>query len=165
MAAQQFFEACWNGIQAHTSPYYESYVNGDRQGGLINQYSLQYTLDFLVIEEIDYVKTLLEAPLVQQHLNGMREADKTSGNNSVVQWIGSVLKTLITFSSITKEAEEMWDLDFNVFLSEETFAETNNSPRSVCAGFVWQISTWFPKETLESLLGYIKAIFDDVSST
>ena len=160
MPAQEFFNACWDSIQAHATPYYASYVDGERQGGLINQYQLQYTFDFLVIEEIDFLQALLEAPLVKQQLDGMALA----AGDTVTNWITSVLGTLVNFSSITKEAEEMWSFDFNVFLSEETFAETNNSPRSVCAGFVWKVCNWFPKQTLESLLSYIKIIFDDANS-
>ena len=161
MAAHEFFNACWDSIQAHAVPYYASYVDGDRQGGLINQYQLQYTFDFLVIEEIDYLQALLEAPLVKEQLDGM----SATGGDAVTSWITSVLGTFVNFSSITKEAEEMWSFDFNVFLSEETFAETNNSPRSVCAGFVWKVCNWFPKQTLESLLAYIKMIFDNLNST
>ena len=160
MAAQDFFNACWHSLQAHAAPYYASYVDGERQSGLINQYQLQYTFDFLVIEEIDYLQALLEAPLVKQQLDGMSAA----GGDAVSSWITSVLGTLVNFSSITKEAEEMWSFDFNVFLSEETFAETNNSPRSVCAGFVWKVCNWFPKQTLEGLLSFIKIIFDDPNS-
>jgi importin-9 len=165
MVADEFFNAVWNSIQAHGAPYYASYVDGERQGGLINQYQLQYTIDFLVIEEIDYLQALLEAPQVKTQLDSMLAQDTAQNGNLVTTWISSVLGTLVTFSSITKEAEEMWSFDFNVFLSEETFAETNNSPRSVCAGFVWKLCGWFPKQTLESLLGCIKAIFDDPNAT
>ena len=164
MAAQDFFNAIWNSIRAHDAPYYASYVDGERQGGLINQHQIPYTFDFLVIEEIDYLQALLEAPQVRRQLDEMLASDTASNGSSVSSWIASVLGTLVTFSSITKEAEEMWEVDFNVFLSEETFAELNNSPRSVCAGFVWKICTWFPQQTLESLLGYIKMIFDDPNS-
>jgi hypothetical protein len=164
MAASDFFNACWDAMQAHATPYYASYVDGERQGGLINQYQLPYTLDFLVIEEIDYLQILLEAPSVRQQLDAMLAADNSSNGTSVNNWITQVLSALVTYSSITNEAEEMWDIDYNVFLSEETFAETNNSPRSVCAGFVWKICGWFPKQTLESLIGYVKAVFDNANS-
>lgn len=165
MASHEFFKACWDSIQAHGVPYYVSYIDGERQGGLINQYQLQYTLDFLVIEEIDYLQTLLEANQVKQQLDAMIAADTASSGGSVAEWLSSVLGTLVTFSNVTKEAEEMWSIDFNVFLSEETFAETNNSPRSACAGFVWKICNWLPAQTLESLLGYIKMIFEDSNAT
>ena len=165
MPAQQFFEACWSAITSHSDPYYSSFVEGDRESGLVNQYELAYSLDFLVIEEIDYLQNLLEAPLVQEHLNSMKEDDRAKNGNYVSSWLMSVLRTLVLFSSITKEAEEMWELDYNVFLSEETFAETNNTPRSVCAGFVWKVSSWFPKETLETLVALVQELFDTNSST
>ena len=165
MPANDFFDICWNAIQAHAQPYYLSYIEGDRQGGLINQYQLHYTFDFLVIEEIDYLQTLLEAPSVKLHLDNMQATDTASNSTSVSTWLLSVLETLVKFSSITKEAEEMWNIDFNVFLSEETYAETNNSPRSVCAGFVWKICNWFPNQTVESLLDYARAVFAGTDTT
>lgn len=165
MPAQQFFEACWNAIHSHCEPYYSSYVEGDREGGLVNQYLLPYSFDFLVLEEIDYLQTLLEAPLVQDHLNGMSESDRATNGNSVSTWLASVLRTLVTFSAISKESEEMFELDYNVFLSEETFAETNNTTRSVCAGFVWKVCGWFPHQTLETLVGYLREVFDNGAST
>lgn len=131
----------------------------------MNQYQLPYSFDFLVIEEIDYLQNLLEAPLVQEHLNQMKESDRANNQNSVSTWLGSVLRCLITFSSISKEAEEMWELDFNVFLSEETFAELNSTTRSVCAGFVWKVCGWFPQETLETLVTYVREVFDNTNST
>jgi hypothetical protein len=165
MPAQQFFEASWSAIQSHGEQYYSSYVEGDREGGLVNQYQLPYSFDFLVIEEIDYLQNLLEAPLVQEHLTSMKEADRANNGNSVSSWLATVLRTLVTFSSVSKESEEMWELDYNVFLSEETFAETNNTTRSVCAGFVWKVCGWFPQETLETLVSYVKEVFENSSST
>jgi importin-9 len=163
--SQEFFNACWNAIQAHSTPYYASYIDGDFEGGLINQYHLPFTLDFLVIEEIDYLQTLLDAPDVVRQLKDMQRADDESNGSSINDWIMQILGALVAFSSITEETQEMWEIDFNVFLSEETFAETNNTPRSVCAGFVWKICDWYPRQTLESLLAYIKVVFGDQNST
>ena len=158
MPAGDLFSACWDALQAHGAPFFASYVEGDRQGGLINQYQLAYTLDFLVIEEIDYLQTLLSAPQVKQKLDSME-------GPSIHAWIASVLETLAAFSFITREAEQMWELNFNTFLSEESFSEVNNSPRSVCASFTWKISAWFSEHTLSSLLEYTRTIFTTESST
>ena len=165
MNAQDLFQSCWDSIQSHAGPYYASYVEADRASGQINQYNLHYTFDFLVIEEIDYIQNLLEAPHVKQQLDELLKADQQNNSNGVVDWITKVLGTLVTFSSITNEAEQMWEFDFNLFLSEETFAETTNSARSVCAGFIWKLCAWFPQQTLGSLVGYIKLIFEDSAST
>ena len=164
VAADEFFNVVWDSIQAHGPPYYASYVDGGRQGGLINVYQLQYTLDLLVIEEIDYLESLLGAPKVKSKLDAMLTTDQSSEGNSINQWLSTVLRTLVIFSSITKEAEEMWSFDFNVFLSEETYAEANNSLRSVCAGFIEKLCNWFPNPTLGSLLGCLKGIFEDTSN-
>ena len=157
MPAEDFFTACWDSIQAQGAPYYASYVDGERQGSLINQYQLTYTLDFLVIEELDYLCSLIIAPSVKQKLDGM-------GAGSVQTWISSVLGTLVALSSITSEAEQIWDLDINTFLSEESFSEINNSARTVCASFVWKIAPWLTQPMLASLLDYLKVVFNDPSS-
>ena len=91
----------------------------------------------------------------------MLVADQSSNGSSITQWLSTVLGTLVIFSSITKEAEEMWAFDFNVFLSEEAYAETSNSLRNVCAGFIWKLCNWFPSPTLSSLLGCLKGVFED----
>ena len=158
MPAEDLFTVCWDSLQAQGPPYNASYVEGERQGGLINQYQLSYTLDFLVIEEIDYLSSLLSAPQVKRKLDGMDA-------QSVQAWISSVLGTLVAFSSITSEAEQMWELNFNTFLSEESFSEVNNSPRTVCASFVWKVVQWFPQPTLASLLDYVKIIFSDANTS
>ena len=159
MPAGDFFEACWDSIQAHGAPYYASYVEGDRQGALINQYQLSYTLDFLVTEEIDYLQGLLSAPQVKTKLNDMNV------ERSIESWISTVLGPLVAFSSITSEAEQMWDLNFNTFLSEESFSEISGSARSVCGSFMWKISAWFSHPTLSSIHDYAKMIFNDSGST
>ena len=115
-------------------------------------------MDFLVIEEIDYLQSLLSAPQVKAKLDEMDDGGLRT-------WMSSVLATLVAFSSITNEAEQMWELNVNTFLSEESFSEVNNSPRSVCASFVWKISGWFPQQTLASLRDYAQLIFHDSNSS
>ena len=165
MPVMDFFNACWDALQAHSVPYYAAYVEGDRAGQCVNQYQLPYTVDFLVLEEIDYLQTLLDSAQVKEQLNGMIAADQANSGDAMMGWLRSILATLITFSSITTEVGEMWNFDFNTFLSEETFGETSNSPRSVCAGFIWKISAWFPHHTLAGLIDSIKTIFDDTNSS
>ena len=138
-------------------------MDGDRQGGLVNIYGLPYTFDSLVIEELDYLQTLLDSGEVKVRLEQMYAADCASNGSTIANWIMQVMGSLVTFSCITAESEGLWEIDFNVFLSEETFAETNNSPRSACASFVWKICSWLPAQALDSLIAYMKVVFHDGS--
>jgi len=157
------FSACWLALKSHGIPYYQSYVDGDKQGNLITANGLPYTLDMLVIEELDFMQVLLESPTVKQHLDGVIGAAAEGEHHSVAEWINEVMGSLVTFSAITSESEGLWDIDFNVFLSEEAFGEINSNPRTACASFVWKICTWLPKNTLDSILGYMKLIWADVT--
>ena len=161
LGTQDLFTTCWEALQAHGEPYYASYVDGDRQGGLINIYGMPYTFDSLVIEELDYLQTLLDSSEVKARLEELYAVDCASNGSTIANWIMQVMASLVTFSCITAESEGLWDIDFNVFLSEETFAETNTSPRSACASFVWKICSWLPTQTLESLVACMKVIFGD----
>ena len=157
------FGACWVALKSHGIPYYQSYVDGDKQGNLVTMNGLPYTLDMLVIEELDFMQILLDSPTVKSQLDSVIAAAVEGEPNSVTSWITEVMGSLVTFSAITSESEGLWDIDFNVFLSEEAFGEINTNPRTACASFAWKICTWLPRNTLDSILGYMKLIWEDTT--
>lgn len=159
MNTLDFFQASWTTLQAMAEPYHDFFVEGSRQGSLMDQYNLSYTLDALVAEIVDYLQTLLQSISVTEHLATMREADRLNGTDTSRAWIADVLRSNIIFASITTESESLWDVDYNCFLSEETYAESNSTPRSVCAGFMKTLSSTFPQESLEGVLTYSQAVF------
>ncbi|MCJ1435207.1 hypothetical protein MMC27_004579 [Xylographa pallens] len=130
LPTQELFVACWTALQAHGGPYYASFVDGDKQNNLVTANGLPYTFDLLVIEEIDFLQTLLDAPDVRVRLDAMFDNEQLGKDNAISEWVMVVMGSLVNFSAITSESEGLWDIDFNVFLSEETFIETNNTPRS-----------------------------------
>lgn len=131
----------------------------------MSTYDLAYSLDMLVIEELDFLLTLLDAPAVKAKMDEMTKDDAEGNGTTITKWISELMGVLVTFSIITTEQQELWNIDFNVFLSEETLADANNSPRNVCAAFVYRICSWLPVQTLDSLLGYMKLIWADARST
>ena len=163
LPTQELFVACWAALQAHGGPYYASFVDGDKQNNLVTANGLPYTFDLLVIEEIDFLQTLLDAPDIRVRLDAMFDNEQLGKDNAISEWVMVVMGSLVNFSAITSESEGLWDIDFNVFLSEETFIETNSTPRSSCAAFVWKLSSWLPKQTVESIGGYMKLIWEDAS--
>ncbi|MCJ1384546.1 hypothetical protein MMC17_007663 [Xylographa soralifera] len=163
LPTQELFTACWTALQAHGGAYYACFVDGEKQSNLVTANGLPYTFDLLVIEELDFLQTLLDAPGVKQQLDVMINDEQDGKGDAISQWVMEVMGALVNFSAITSESEGLWDIDFNVFLSEETFAETNNTPRSSCAAFVWKLSSWLSKQTLNSIVGYMKLIWEDAS--
>ena len=62
------FSATWQELLALQGQYHELYINDERQGRLEDTDGLPYTLDFLVLEEIDFMQSCLRAPPVRKEL-------------------------------------------------------------------------------------------------
>lgn len=124
---------------------------------------LPYTLDFLVIEELDYMQTLLNTSAIKHELDmqlkpkdGIAEARDTT-------WITQISALAVGYSHILTEDAELWEVDVNIFLSEETSETASYSARNACAGIVTKLCSYhWP--VLESLLSYTQSIFDATSS-
>lgn len=155
------FSTVWDSLQAHVGPYIALYVADNQQGRLEDADRLPYTLDFLVIEELDYLQTLFGSVTVKRELDAQLAPDKVLDGALEATWVGQIMAILVGYSQITQEDEGLWNIDVNVFLSEETSETANYSPRNACTGLAQKITKW---PVLESLLGYTKTIFGAGSS-
>lgn len=122
---------------------------------------MPYTLDFLVIEELDYLQTLFGSVTVKRELEAQLAPEKTSDGALEGTWVGQIMTVLVGYSQITQEDEGLWNFDVNVFLSEETSETANYSPRNACTCLVQKLTKW---PVLESLLRYTKIVFEGGSS-
>ncbi|KAI4142384.1 MAG: hypothetical protein L6R39_004958 [Caloplaca ligustica] len=156
------FSTVWDSLQAHVGPYIALYVADNQQGRLEDADRLPYTLDFLVIEELDYLQTLFGSVTVKRELDAQLAPDKVLDGALEATWVGQIMAILVGYSQITQEDEGLWNIDVNVFLSEETSETANYSPRNACTGLAQKITKW---PVLESLLGYTKTIFGAGSSS
>lgn len=137
------------------------YVDNSRQGRLEDADRLPYTLDFLVIEELDYIQTLVGSITVKRELEAQIAPEKLSNGTFNETWVAQIMTILVGFSQITQEDEGLWDFDVNVFLSEETSETANYSPRNACSYLVQKL---FKYPVLDSLLARTKTIFEEGSS-
>lgn len=158
----ELFSTIWEGLQAHLGPYHALYVIENRQGRLEDADRLPYTLDFLVIEELDYIQTLLNTATLRRELDAQLTPEKMTNGAYNSTWIAQVMPILVGYAQITMEDEGLWDIDINIFLSEETSETANYSPRDACSNFIAKLCAW---PVFESLLTYGKALFEDPSST
>lgn len=155
------FKAIWGGLAAHVLPYHELYVVDVRQGRLEDADRLPYTLDFLVIEELDYIQTLLHHGAIQRELEAQQTPEMLTNGAYQSTWIAQVIPVLVGFAQITTEDEGMWDIDVNVFLSEETSETANYSVRDACSNFARKLCGL---PVRRSVFAYCKTIFDNGTS-
>ncbi|KAL9641218.1 MAG: hypothetical protein Q9204_000206 [Flavoplaca sp. TL-2023a] len=158
----QLFSTIWESLQAHVGPYLALYVDDNRQGRLEDADRLPYTLDFLVIEELDYIQTLVGSITVKRELEAQIAPEKLSNGTFDGTWVAQIMTILVGFSQITQEDEGLWDFDVNVFLSEETSETANYSPRNACSCLAQKLCKY---PVLDSLLAHTKAIYEDASSS
>lgn len=158
----ELFVTVWEALQAHLAPYHTLYTGDETaQGRLEDSDRLPISLDFLVIEELDYMHTLLGLAAVKQELDNQLHSGEGGLNTT---WITQILAVAVGYSYIPTEDAEMWELDVNCFLSEETSETANYTARNACAGLTATLSNlrW---PVPEILLAYSKPIFEDTSSS
>lgn len=155
------FSTLWQSLQAHLGPYHALYVSESRQGRMEDADRLPYTLDFLVIEELDYIQTLLSTTPVRREMEAQVAPDGVPNGAHNGTWITQVMTILVGYAQITQEEEGLWDFDVNVFLSEETSETANCSPRNACSSFVTKLCRW---PVVDHLLTHSRTIFEDAAS-
>jgi len=130
------------------------YIQEDRQSRLEDADGLPYTLDFLILEELDFMQACLRAPPVRAQLE--QELQNQTPDNS---WVTQVMKLAVAYAQITTEEEGLWDVDVNIFLSEETSVTANYTPRTACGDLVIKLGEWLTEPTVNGLLTYTRALY------
>lgn len=154
------FSATWQELSSLKDRYYQLYIGDDRQGRLEDADGLPYTLDFLIIEELDFMQACFRAPPVKKEL----EQQLKSQSAGATKWISEVINIAVTYAHITTEEEGLWDIDVNVFLSEEVNVTANYTPRTACGDLVIKLGEWLNSATVEGLLSYTRTLYTENGS-
>lgn len=156
----ELFGATWQALQAHLEPYHILYTGEDNnEGQLEDADRLPMSLDFLVVEELDYVQTLLSTAAIKHELDTQLAPENAVNGNHSGSWITQILALAVGFSYVTAEDANMWEFDVNCFLAEETSETADYSARNACAGLVSKLCT-FNWPVVEGLLDFSKTIFE-----
>ena len=158
------FSAIWEALQAHLTPYHILYTGEEqKEGQLEDADRLPYSLDLLVMEELDYTQTLLNTTSIKQAFEAqLVGSDVTNGTHNA-SWLTQLLALSVGYAHISAEDANMWEFDVNTFLAEEAAETAQYSARNACAGVVTKLCTYnWP--VLESLLPFTKATFEEESS-
>ena len=158
------FTSIWEALQAHVGPYQQMYTGDEqRQCRMEDADRLPYTLDFLIIEELDYMQTLLNTSAIKREVDAQLKPENPSVEAQGTLWIIQIAAVAVGYSHILTEDAELWEVDVNIYLSEETSETANYSARNACAGLVTKLCS-YDWPVLECLLGHTKSIFEDGAS-
>ncbi|KAI9893176.1 MAG: hypothetical protein M1814_000724 [Vezdaea aestivalis] len=158
-----YFSAIWQELLALQELYYTSYISDDQQNRLVDSDNLPYSLDFLVLEDIDFMQSCLRAPPVKKELEEQLKSQRAAAGGDSASWVNDVMKLMIAYSQITTEEEGLWEIDVNIFLAEETSVTANYTPRTACGDLVIKLCEWIHVETLEGLLKCAQESFSSSS--
>jgi hypothetical protein len=70
-----------------------------------------------------------------------------------------VMKLAVGYAQIPKEEEDLWDIDVNLFLAEETSVTANYTARTACGDLLIKLGEWLHQGALEGLLAYTQGLF------
>ncbi|KAF2238926.1 ARM repeat-containing protein [Viridothelium virens] len=153
------FSAAWDELSALQPAYHEMYIENERQGRLEDADGLPYTLDFLVLEELDFMQACLRAPPVRRELQQQLQAQQAANGLSSSNWMTEVMRFAFAYAQITTEEEGLWEIDVNIFLSEEISITTNYTPRTACGDLVIKLGEWLSDATVDGLLSYTRTLY------
>jgi hypothetical protein len=136
------------------------YIEEERQSRLEDADRLPYTLDFLVLEELDFMQACLRAPPVRSEL----EQQLRNQQGAEATWVTEVMKLAVAYAQITTEEEGLWNVDVNIFLSEETSVTANYTPRTACGDLVIKLGEWLTQPTVDGLLSYTRSLYNTTQS-
>lgn len=154
------FSATWEELSSLQTAYHQMYIQEERQSRLEDADGLPYTLDFLVLEELDFMQACLRAPPVRSELE--QQLHNHQGTDGT--WVTEVMKLAVAYAQITTEEEGLWDIDVNIFLSEETSVTANYTPRTACGDLVIKLGEWLTQPTVDGLLSYTRSLYSTTQS-
>ncbi len=109
------------------------------------------------------MQALIRAPPVRTELESQLKTQNLANGVQNGNWLMEVMKLVVGYAQITTEEEGLWDIDVNIFLSEETSVTANYTPRTACGDLVIKLGEWLKSMAVEGLLNYTKTLFEPPS--
>ncbi|TDZ31386.1 Importin subunit beta-5 [Colletotrichum spinosum] len=151
------FTAVWEELSLLQKPHEDLYISfHEGQSRLEDADNLPYTLDFLILEELDFLNQCFRAPPVQAELEAQLSAH---GSAQETPWMVEVMKMVVGYSRISREEEELWDIDCSLYLAEETSVTANYTARTASGDLLIKLGEWYSEKAVDGLFGYTKTLF------
>ncbi|KAI0177487.1 importin-beta domain-containing protein [Pestalotiopsis sp. NC0098] len=151
-----FFESAWQELLLIEPAYEQMYIENEAQGRLEDSDGLPYTLDFLVLEQLDFLTGCLRAGPVQKQLQAQIDQ---SGAVHETQWVLDLMKLATSYAQIAREEQELWEIDVGLYLAEETSVSANYTPRTASGDILIKMGEWLKQRALEGLFAHTKTLF------
>ncbi|EPS40195.1 hypothetical protein H072_5978 [Dactylellina haptotyla CBS 200.50] len=142
----KLFQATWSELSTSKDRYVKDFVEGDADGRLTNVDGLPFTLDLLMLEEADFLQTCLRSKSVKEEF--------LQAINTSTQPLEQMVYTCVLLAQITGEDEGLWELDFNVFVAEETAMTANYTARTAASDLIMRLWDWLQAPVLTALLTF-----------
>ena len=146
------FDALWADLTAAEAVYHQLFKDSDHDSHKADADDLPYTLDWLVMDELDLLRIMLRSPQVKTELRSQLQQAPASGGQNVA-WLQKLTELLVSYAQITYEQEGFWD-EINLFLQDETYEQSTYTPRTACADMAIALSEWLKQVPLAALLSY-----------
>ncbi|KAI5847418.1 armadillo-type protein, partial [Tricharina praecox] len=150
---EKLFGATWMDMNHCKDMYVKDFVQEMAEGRLVDVDCLPFSLDLYVLEQLDFITSCLGNRAVKDHIE---QAGFGGANTSP---FSQMVFTCITLSQIAGEDKTMWEIDLNVFLSEETSISANYTPRTASGDLILKLGECFPSQAIESLFDHTQRIF------
>ncbi|KAI1209828.1 ARM repeat-containing protein [Annulohypoxylon truncatum] len=154
----QFFQVVWEELRLLAPSHEKMYILNDSQGRLEDSDGIPYTLDFLVLEELDFLNGCIRAPPVRKELEAQLAAHSSAGETP---WVLDLMMITSSYARITREEEDLWDIDVSLYLAEEASVSANYTPRTACGDIMIKLGEWLNHQVLEGLYGFTKGVFSE----
>ena len=136
--------------------YQKTYIEDDINSRLEDADGLPYTLDFLVLEDLDFLQSCIRAPPVRKELEKQLTPTDDASQSS---WMLKLIELASSYAQITNEEEGMWEIDVNVFLSEETSVTANYTARIASGDLAIKLGEWLKDVAINGMFEYMKKLF------
>jgi len=147
------FQTIWEELSNIAPAYAQLFIEGNADGKLVDGDGLAYTLDALVLEEIDFLQVGIRAPPVRAELK--KQMEGVSNTPHTVGWLQELIRVLVLYSRIPQEEESLWDYDSNLYLCEVSAVTANYTPRAACAELaVRSLAEWLKSVPLQAMLTF-----------
>lgn len=156
-----FFRETWEELVLLKDAYASLYLEQDSQSRLEDADKLPYTLDFLILEELDFLNQCIRAPPVQKQLNEELAASGVAAHDT--PWMVQLMGLLIDYARITREEEDMWNIDMSLYLAEEASLTVNYAARTACGDLLIKLGEWLGQRAIEGLFARTRDLFDPAS--
>ncbi|KAI1332992.1 armadillo-type protein [Xylariaceae sp. FL0255] len=153
-----FFQAVWQELSILEPAYSALYLEAEAQGRLEDSDGLPYTLDFLVLEDLDFLNSCLKASPVRKELEGQLAAHAGAHETP---WMLDITKLAMTYGQITSEQAQLWFIDVSLYLTEEQSVSANYTPRTACGDLLIKMGEWLKQKALEGLYASSKPLFTE----